>query len=137
MTKSKSDSKISRSNRKCSFRIKAWNLDGFLCVLSRLDDGGAEPVHQDQPGAGVGAAVGRRRAGHRLPAAAHHGHAGSGGLVPVPVLAAGERPAGAQRQLHPRPAHRLHRLLAVRYDGSEPGWGSHTARTNQNQMTSW
>lgn len=93
---------------------KSTQLDRFLRFFSRSDDGGAEPLHQDQPGAGVRAPIGRRRPRDRLPAAAHHGHAGSGGLVPI--QAERERPAGPQRGVHARTAHQLHRLLSVRYD---------------------
>lgn len=81
-------------------------------VLSGSDDGRTEPVHKDQSGSGVGAPVGRRRAGHHLPAAAHHGHAQSGDLVPL--SAARERSSRAERHLHTRPAHQLHRLLPLR-----------------------
>lgn len=86
-----------------------WTCSLFL---SRSDDGGAEPLHEDQPGAGVRAPVDQHRPGHHLPAAAHRDHARPGGLVPLP--AEREGPSRAQRHLHPGPAHQLHRLLAVR-----------------------
>lgn len=83
-----------------------------VVLLSGPDDGGVEPLHQDQSSSGLGAPVGRRRAGHHLPAAAHHGHAQPGGVVPLP--AAGERPPRAQCHLHAGAAHHVCRLLAVR-----------------------
>lgn len=45
----------------------------FLC--SSFDDGGAEPVHQDQPSAGLGAAVCGRCHGNYLSTSHHYGHA--------------------------------------------------------------
>lgn len=87
----------------------------LICVLlSGLNDGGAEPLHQDEPSSGIAAAVDGRCPGHRLPAADDHGHARSGGLVPLSTTR--ERPPCAQRHLHTRPEHQLHWLLPLRYD---------------------
>lgn len=83
-----------------------------VVLLSGPDDGGTEPLHQDQSSSGLRAPVGRRRPGHHLPAAAHHGHAQSGGVVPLPP--ARERPPRAQCHLHTSTAYHLRRLLAVR-----------------------
>lgn len=77
----------------------------FPLFHSGPDDGGVEPLHQDQPGAGVRAPIGWRRPRHCLPAAAYHGHASAGGVVSLP--AERERPACSQRHLHARPAHQL------------------------------
>lgn len=87
----------------------------LFCVpvlLSGSDDGGTEPLHQDQPGSGFRAPVSRRRPGHHLPAAAHRGHARPGGLVPLSTER--ERPPRAERHIYARPAHQLHRLLPLR-----------------------
>lgn len=80
--------------------------------LSCSDDGGIEPIHQDKSSSGVRASVSRRRLGDNFSAAAHHGHARSGGLVPLSTEREG--PSRAKCHLHARPAHQLNRLLSVR-----------------------
>lgn len=97
---------------KCATNLKP------VVLLSGPDDGGTEPLHQDQPSACLRAPVGWRRPGHHLLAAAHHGHAQSGGVVPLP--AARERPSCAQRHLYASAAHHFCRLLAVRWEHTPP-----------------
>lgn len=83
----------------------------FLC--SSFDDGGAEPLHQDKPSAGLGAAVCRRRHGNYLSTSHHYGHAQP--VCVVQAEAEGQRAwESAQRVVLAGDAPHQHWLFSLR-----------------------